>query len=141
MAKIVLGKRPESFKHTVKFPLLDGTEGSIEITYKYRTRTEFGEFLDQWMEEGRLRVEAQQKAEQEARAEGDKPADADATRALQVKIAESNADYILRIAEGWNLDVPFSRDSVKQLSDELPAAANGIMNNYRAAIIEGRLGN
>jgi hypothetical protein len=37
--------------------------------------------------------------------------------------------------------VPFSRAAVEQLCDELPGAAQDIMDAYRAAVVEGRLGN
>lgn len=39
MAKIKLGARPKNFTRTVSFPMLDGSTGKIEVTYKYRTRS------------------------------------------------------------------------------------------------------
>ena len=130
MAKVILGKRPKNFKATVKFPMLEGGEGSVEMSYIYRTRTEFGTFIDELMNDA-----------------GVKPASQDAedvkfSLALALeKTKESNADYIMQVADGWNLDVDFSRANVAQLCDELPGAAMEIMNKYRAAITEGRLGN
>ena len=50
MAKIKLGNRPKNFKRIVKFQMLEGGEGAIECVYKYRTRKEFGEFIDGIME-------------------------------------------------------------------------------------------
>lgn len=127
MAKIVLGKRPQSFKHVVKFPMLDGTQGAIEVTYKYRTRTEFGQFIDKIMADAGV----------------DKPADGEvfSLEKLMEKTAGSNADYLLQVLEGWDLDVALSHESAQQLADEIPGAANAIMESYRAAITEGRLGN
>lgn len=124
--KIKLGNRPKSFKHTVKFKLLDGSEGQIECLYKYRTRTEFGEFLDHLM----------------AAAKIDKSRDGEISMAeLMGKTRDANADYLLDVLEGWDLDEDLNRDALQQLADEVPAASNAIMEAYRMAIQEGRLGN
>ena len=125
MAKIKLGSPPKNFKRTVKFPMLDGTEGTIEVTYKYRTRAEFGAFIDKLVA-----------------ATPDAPPDEKFSMvALMEKTAGSNADYVLQVLEGWNLDEELSKASVEQLSNEVPAAINAIMETYRVAITEGRLGN
>lgn len=128
MAKIKLGNRPKSFKKTVTVDLLDGTKGSLELVYKYKTRTEFGAFLDQMFSDAGVKP----------------PADADAKvliAEIMEKTRDTNADYIIAVCEGWNLDEEFSRESVAQLCDELPGVANAIMETYRTAITEGRLGN
>ncbi|MNS19688.1 hypothetical protein D3C72_514110 [compost metagenome] len=126
MAKIVLGKRPTNFKRTVRFKMLDGTEGAIEVTYKYRTRTEFGRFIDE--------VFAASKEE--------RPAEDDFSwAALMEKTGGANADYIMQAIEGWNLDEPLTHENVQQLADELPAAVTAIMDAYREAVTQGRLGN
>jgi len=47
MTKIILGKTPKTFAaFPVDFPMPDGTTGEIKATFKYRTRTQFGEFLN-----------------------------------------------------------------------------------------------
>jgi len=43
--------------------------------------------------------------------------------------------------DGWNLDVDFNLANAQQLCDEMPAAAAKLMDDYRMACIEGRLGN
>lgn len=127
MAKITLGKRPASFKKTVSFPMLDGTTGTIDISYRYRTRKEFGLFIDELMA---------------AAGESKRPDDEKFSMAeLMEKTAGSNADYVLKVVTGWNLDEDLNHDNVQQLADELPAAVNAIMETYRIAITEGRLGN
>jgi hypothetical protein len=127
MAKIVLGKRPAEFKRTVSFPMLDGSTGSIEIRYRYRTRKEFGLFIDELMA---------------AAGETKTPDDEKFSMAdLMEKTAGNNATYVLQVANGWNLDEELTHDTVQQLSDELPAAVNAIMETYRLAVTEGRLGN
>jgi hypothetical protein len=130
MAKIKLGNRPKNFKATVKFPMLEGGQGSVEMSYIYRTRTEFGAFIDSMMDDAGIKPASQ--------------ADADVKFSLEQaleKTKDTNADYIMKVCDGWNLDVDFSRDNVAQLCDELPGAALEIMNKYRSAITEGRLGN
>ena len=129
MSKIKLGSRPKSFKKTIKFPMLDGTTGAIEVTYKYRTKVEFGEFIDKLMESSGAAKKADTDAEFSM---------AD----LMEKTAGANADYLLDVIEEWNLeDVSLSKESAQQLSNEYPAAAIAIMETYRLAVTEGRLGN
>lgn len=128
MATIKLGSRPKSFAVPVKFKLLDGTDAAIDVTFKYRTRTEFGAFLDEIYAENNV-----------------KPAETDdqqnlLERAYQAGV-ENHAKQIMRAAESWNLDEPFTLDSVSALCDEFPSAALAIMETYRVAITEGRLGN
>jgi hypothetical protein len=130
MAKIVLGSRPKNFKAIVNIPMLEGGEGSIEMSYVYRTRTEFGKMIDTLMDDAGVAPTGSGEEEQ-------KFSLADALE----KTKETNADYIMKVADGWNLDIEFSRRAVAQLCDELPAAAMAIMNTYRSAITEGRLGN
>jgi len=151
MAKIKLGERPKSFKHTVTFPMLDGSKGNIEVTYKYRTRTEYGTFLDDWRKRRKAMLEADQAQEQQARdaaakaaaeAGQEPPAQEFSTGDAQRKISEASADFLLEIAEGWNGDdIPFERDGLEQLADDLPAAVAAMQDADWLAITEGRLGN
>lgn len=127
MATIKLGARPKAFKRAVTFPMLDGTTGTIEVSFKYRTRKEFGEFIDTMMA-----------AAGEQKPAADEPF---SMAALMEKTAGANADYVLQVADGWNLDEPLNHATVEQLSDEIPAAVTAIMEAYRVAITEGRLGN
>ena len=130
MAKIKLGARPETFKKVVKFPMLDGTEGSIECVFKYRTRKEFGAFIDSMMDAAKVKPEADEDGEV-------KFSMAD----LMAKTAGSNAEYILQVVKGWNLKEELNAATLEQLADEIPAAANAIMETYRVCVTEGRLGN
>ena len=128
MAKVKLGARPKNFKRNVEFDMLDGTKGNIECVYKYRTRSEFGAFVDEMVDKA-------------------KPANPDETpkqlsmAELMEKTKDTNADYLLKVLDGWNLDDELSRESLQQLADEVPAAVGAMMETYRAAILEGRLGN
>lgn len=130
MAKIKLGQRPKSFKHKVSFRMLDGTTGVIEVEYKYRTRSEFAAFID--------KVRAAAAARAEAKDEGEKES---TVAEVMAQTAEHNADYILDIVQSWNLDEPLNVENVKQLCDEMPGAAQAIIDAYGPAVNEGRLGN
>jgi hypothetical protein len=130
MAKIKLGARPKNFKKTITVPLPEGGEGKVEASYIYRTRTEFGTFIDELFKAAGVAPKSQ--------------ADEDVTFSLREaleKTRDTNADYLMKIMDGWNLDEEFSRSTVVQLCDELPGAALALIEHYRAAITEGRLGN
>ncbi|RAR51685.1 tail assembly chaperone [Paraburkholderia unamae] len=126
MAKLALGTRPANFSHAVKFKMLDGTEAAIDVSYKYRTRKEYGAFVDQVA----------------AAAKEERVADEDFSWAnVMEKTGTANAAYVMQVVDGWNLDEPFTLENVQQLADELPAAIAAIMDTYRVAITQGRLGN
>lgn len=123
MAKIKLGARPKNFTAPVKFAMLDGSEGVINVTYKYRTRTEFGAFLDE--------VYAERESDGQA-------------NLIEMAYANGNgkiAGQIMRAAEGWDLDEPFTEENVQALVNELPAAAGAIIATYERAVKDGVLGN
>lgn len=124
MAIIKLGARPKSFKRVVTFPLVEGGEGAIEVSFKYRTRTEFGKFIDSIVSD--------------AQAQGDQQF---SMADLMERTRDKNAAYLMDVIDGWNLDEPLTRATVEQLCDELPGAATEIMDAYRKATVEGRLGN
>lgn len=127
MAKIIIGKRPEKFSRPVKFPMLDGTEGVIKCEYKYRTKTEYAEFVDS--------VAAKSGAIDTS--EGKIPDYAE----IIGKAVEKNAEYMLDLLIGWDLDGPVNEENLREIADAYPAAANAIMEGYRLGCIEGKLGN
>lgn len=137
MAKITLGKRPKTFVHKLKVLMLDGSTGEIRMTFTYRTRKEFGQFLDELFNEAKMRPESLE------------PKDIDAAMALALAaVVDQNAAFIMKVAEGWDLCDPetgepteFSQATVEQLCNELPGVALAIIAAYRAAVSEGRLGN
>lgn len=131
MARIKLGSRPKTFRHTVTVPMPEGGTASVEMVYKYRTRPEFGAFVDGLLRSTGTAPPASQ--------DGDDVAFS-LRQALQAT-SDTNADYILQIAEGWNLDEEFNRQSVQQMCEELPGAAIAVIEAYRLALTEGRLGN
>ena len=136
MAKIKLGNRPKNFKRTISVQMLDGTTGTVECIFKYRTKREYGEFIDGITEAGR----AAEKAKEAAKVEGEEVKPFSLAEYLE-KSVDAGSDYILSILEGWNLDVELSKEAVEDLANEYPGAAAAIIETYRAAITEGRLAN
>ncbi len=126
MAKLKLGNRPKNFKRVVKFDMLDGTQCEIEAVFKYRTRSEFGVFIDGLFEQAKSK---------------DSSAGNLSMAELMEKTRETNADYLLDILDGWDLDEELDRQSLQQLADEVPGAVGAMMESYRTAIIDGRVGN
>lgn len=124
MAKISLGKAPKTFTSTVRVPMLDGTEGTIECVFRYRTLTEYGAFIDG------LKADA-----------GAGLADPLSLAETLARARNKNGQYLLQILEGWNLDQDLSPETAQQLCDELPGALTAIVDAYRAAVVEGRRGN
>ena len=127
MAKITLGKRPQFIETTITATLPDGSAGSIKARYKYRTRTEFGEMIDQRMADARTEAPAQ-------------PAEF-SVATMQRQARDANAAYLLDILDGWDLDDELDIDSATQLCDEAPGMAQALIDGYRLAVTEGRLGN
>jgi hypothetical protein len=154
MAKVILGRTPKSVPKELSFPMLDGTVGSIKADFKYRTRTQFAEFMDEMTDVLKAEAEAEMKAIKDAA----KAAEAAATAAgpgaeappldfgvpekvRTAQIMERQADFIMSSLNGWNLDVDFDRAAVLQLADEVPQAVSALIKTYREAMTEGRLGN
>lgn len=138
--KVKLGARPKSFNHTVSFPMVDGTVGCIEVAYRYRTRREFAAFIDDIQSTAKTQADAyaeKTKAQLEKTGTVDMPTQQEL---LEFGIA-SSVDYVMGAVEGWNLDEKFDRAAVEQLANEVPAAIPAILDAYRVAINEGRLGN
>ena len=131
MAKITLGTRPKSFRKTITVPLPEGGQGSVVVDYIYRTRKEFGAFVDELMSD----------TERKAAATSDATPEAFSVARLQQNNVDTNAGYIMAIATGWDLPSDFTLANVTQLCDELPGVAIAIIDAYRAACTEGRLGN
>jgi hypothetical protein len=137
--KITLGKRPESFERTVTFPMLEGGEGSMTVQLVYRTRSELAKFDDELQDE--IKAEAEKET---ARIKEVIEAGGAFGMSQQEVIARQdafNVSYLQRTVKGWGLDIPFDKEALAQLADELPAAVKAIITDYRGAINEGRKGN
>lgn len=122
--KITLGKPPKSFNRSVLFTTVEGDESFITWTFIYRTRKQFGELVDT------------NAPDDVAPSEG-----IPTMQSMMEKANVKSADYIMQIAEGWDLSADFNRVNVQELCDQYPAAVNAAVNAYREAVMEGRLGN
>lgn len=138
--KIILGKRPKSFDKTVEFTMLDGSAGCIPATYKYRTRKELAQLTDEIQSTAKAQAEADVEA---MKAKIEKGETIEALKQVDLLDREMSlqVDYLMQALEAWGLDVKFDRGAVEQLADELPAAIPALIDGYRKAINEGRLGN
>ena len=128
MAKIKLGVRPETFAPiSVKFTMPDGLDVAILCTYKYRTRKEFGQMLnDMFGAAGETAPEDSTGVDFEK---------------LFSKTGRKNAEHLYKSLAAWDLDEELSLESLEILCDTLPAAAAAMMTAYSAACNEGRVKN
>jgi hypothetical protein len=128
MPSIKLGNRPKSFDYVVKFKDLDGTELAVPVSYKYRTRKEYGAWSDAFAKypdtKDAIGEDGQFKAE-----------------AYIEQVSEWSANKLMQCLDGWKLDEEFNAANVKQLCDEMPACAEAIIDGYKNAILSGHLGN
>lgn len=138
--KIKLGARPKTFDKDVEIKMLDGSVGTVPAVFKYRTRTELAELNDEIQGKAQAQEEADTAA-LKAKIESNEKVEP----LKQVDILDRNislqVDFVMEALEGWGLDEKFGRAAVQQLADELPAAIRAIIETYRTAINEGRLGN
>jgi len=126
MSTIKLGTVPKSFKKVVSFPMLDGSTGMIEAEFRYRTRDQFGSFIDGLVKDAGVQAD---------QVEGLGMA------GLMKRTTDQNGRYLMDILIGWNLPDELTLDNARALSNEVPAAAAALMETYRTAVTEGRLGN
>lgn len=127
MAKLILGKTPETFKpFAVKFELPQGGEDQLLITCKYRTRLEFAEFMDALY------------AESGVEKSGDDSVD---FVALFKRSGEKAAEHLAKFIVAWDLSDPVTAENFIALHNQVPAAAAAMTAAYSAACTEGRLGN
>ena len=60
---------------------------------------------------------------------------------IMAKTRDTNADYLIQVLDGWNLDDDLTKANLQQLCDEFPGVANSIMEAYRVAVTEGKAKN
>lgn len=115
MRKIVLGNNPKSFESDVEVTLPDGEKTEIRVNYKYRTRKELAEFMES------LNFDVN---------EIDKYLDMKNAVANTEESLQQDADMLMGVIDGWNLEAEFNRESVLQFCNELPAAVMDIVTHY-----------
>lgn len=140
MAKIILGKRPTTFMRTVKFNQVDGAPATIDVTFKYRTRKEFGVFADEIVAAMKAEIEADME-KLRALVAASQPIPELSQGDIIDRDLVRDVKYLAGCVDAWNLDVELSDATIQQLADEVPAAIGAICIAYREASVEGRLGN
>lgn len=160
--KIILGKRPGPFKATVMIPIVGAEPAPVQFTFKYRTRKEYAKLIDDTIAEAKAQAAAEIAAaqaravEEKAAAEAKKESgDTDGEEVVDQKPAaaapnfeqvigqsvEADADWVLLLAEDWDLAEEFDRESVITLLDMYGGASHAISAAYAGAINQGRTGN
>lgn len=133
MAKFTLGKNPQNFKREVLIDNFDGTQDTIEMTFKYRTRSQYAQLVDEMIEgAGAFKAKAK------------KTDDAEKVLTLKSMLAEQDdltVNFLMQVADGWDLTDEFNAANIKRMKDEVPAAIEAITEAYRVSILEGRLKN
>lgn len=124
--KITLGQAPANFKRAVLFRTVEGDDAYITWDFKYRTRKQYGELM----------------ADDSFRAMlGLLPSENDSMEKVMDRGNRATADFILKIADGWDLESDFNRSNIEALADQYPQATSAAWEAYRDLCINGRLGN
>lgn len=127
MAKIVLGTRPGNFSRAVKFPLLEGGEGEILCEFNFRSRSEYAKWIDAATSDMKIEPDAA----------GVYPTVAE----IIGRTVERQTGMLVDALAGWDLAGPVTPENLREVSDVYPAAAVAIIDTYRNACLEGRVGN
>ena len=128
MAKITLGTTPKTFKRLpVKFELPDGEEGVINVTFKYKTRSGYGEYLND------LFAASGEKAPTPG-------ADVDFV-ALYKKSGAKTAAKLVDEIDSWDFEYPLTSETLEQMQNEIPAGVSALAGALQGACVDGRLGN
>ena len=138
--KIKLGARLKSFAKTIDIVMLDGAAGCIPVTFRYRTRKENAVLVDELQAVTKAQAIADAAA-MTAKIEKGEPIEMPKQVDLLDRELSVQVDYLMAALEGWGLDEEFDRAALEQLADELPQAIPALIDGYRKAINEGRLGN
>ena len=127
MAKLVLGKTPANFKpFDVKFTLPDGDEDKIQVTFRYKTRSQFAAFLNELFAEAGEDKSADEKIDFER---------------LFAKGGDKTVSHLTKIIADWDFADKPTAENLRAMHDQAPAAAAAITSAYSLACTEGRLGN
>lgn len=140
---VTLGTTPKTFAPvTVEAPLPSGDTGRVQVTYTYRTRSEFGAFVDAFFAAPAAAKAAVAQPEAAAEPAGDEPAAPLFTAAGHLQDGtQSQADYLAQCVAAWDLDDPLTPANLLRLCDQFPAIAAEMRERYRLLVTEGRVGN
>jgi hypothetical protein len=159
--KLSIGAPPESFKHTLTILLPGNEEADLTVEYIYRTKQQFVEMADKQGEIAKARREELEKStikhismSADAWAELDiyskqqhmadylssgkrgKGHKSDVKEQMQ-----REAESVLQIAKGWDLENEFNLDNLIAFEDRYPGVLLAITQGYNAALFDIRLKN
>lgn len=143
-----------SFPLTIPLQRLDGVPLELTVTFAAHGKRAWSKIKDDFY--GRLRAEAAARV-----AAADTPAidpdDLAAATATVEAITESDdahtlagrvskaiandVNLVLQIAKGWDLEDPFTTESLEDLEDQFGGALTAMVSAYDRAIYQGQLGN
>lgn len=136
MAKLTLGAAPKNFKRIIKVPTIldDGTEGiaELEMSFIYRNRQQYAKLMDEVLAKVKKEVAKEKENEKEGKQDD---------KTLVDTVKESNAesvDFILKIADGWELEDEFNKANILTLLERHPESGAAIGIEYRKALMEVR---
>lgn len=143
---IKLGNNPTEFKRPVHVVKFDGAKDSISFTFRYLTKRQFAEVLDERAAAERMAADeevARLKAIQADAEERGVEAVLPPASALDgyLNWSKQQAEYILQIASGWDLSDELSVENLQQLEDEFPGALDEIQSVFKKAITDVRVKN
>ncbi len=136
--KFAFGKTPDTFPRTVEIIDIEGGVSEIEFTFKYRTKKQFAELLD----EGIKAAKAEHAASvPESEKEGLDAISDQFYSDLISKNDKKSAEHVLKIAKGWDLADEFTVDKLMQLENDYPGSLQAIAQTYAKAVSEVRTKN
>ena len=124
---VVLGKPPTSFPAEVTFTTLSGEQAALQCEFVYRTKTEFGELLNELGQAAKDTINA--------------PESDDENQNIFDGAIRLQAQQLSKVLLSWDLPEPCDTDHLYALCNEYPSAFAAIVQTYRNAIVDGRLGN
>lgn len=158
--KFSLQNRPGPFIKLVEIPTPDGGVLPVRFSFKYRTRSELAAFNDGYVEAARDRAvamvnkaradgeAARAKAQAEAEEKGI-PIEAVQMPTLKVAseatlaeaINEAGAKYLTDVADGWDLEDPFTPEACALLVDMYADTVPKVSEAYNGTLKGARQGN
>lgn len=143
MAKVTLGAAPKTVSRKVEFKIAGGDTAHVTIEYRYRTRSQYAEYLAKLYpqlspavvaaeaEKAKTAIEFPELPQPEAPAFKGLDFVADTEASIQADITQ-----ILEIATGWDLSEPFDAANLRTFVDEYPLAPEAVKEGYYKALSE-----
>ena len=128
MAKFKFGAPPKTFKRNIKFDTLEGVKEDFDVVFNFRSRKEAGVLFDEMLSAAK------------ARGAGKDKDDMTMTEIMEATTG-NNSKYLIKALASWEFEQELNDVNAERLANEWPGAAGAIMEAYRTACLEGRLGN